>query len=169
MIPAVYQVMYRYSIKIVFPYLYLYAIKSAIAFDCKEFLLNSQLTNADGSPGKPLSVSAHTFLHTFNCSAIFLLCSVSAETLGHLRSLNTRRNKTSHESLTDLLKDNALQRGYKFRYDPPKDGNCMFHALTDQLKRVKSHNITHIKLRECLVQYLWKNPNLVSLGAVTSI
>ena len=42
-------------------------------------------------------------------------------------------------------------------------GNCMFYALSEQLNFVKGIKISHGELRQTIVQYLRKNPKLVSL------
>ena len=42
-------------------------------------------------------------------------------------------------------------------------GNCMFHALSEQLNLVKGIKISHKGLRQSIVQYLLNNPRLVSL------
>ena len=119
-------------------------------------------------------VSKCTYIaaYNINClsSLMSLLCLVSAETLALVKSLHSKERKSPYESLEDILKRNAQREGYQFGRDTPKDGNCMFHALADQLKRVKSHNITHINLRIELVQHLSENPNLViKSGGRTSI
>ena len=44
----------------------------------------------------------------------------------------------------------------------PASGNCMFYALTEQLKYAKGIDISHEKLRTTLVQFLRENRNLVS-------
>ena len=40
-------------------------------------------------------------------------------------------------------------------------GNCLFHALSEQLQSVKGIQISHEELRKTLVQFLNENPNLV--------
>ena len=40
-------------------------------------------------------------------------------------------------------------------------GNCLFHALSEQLQSVKGIQISHKELRQTLVQFLDENPNLV--------
>ena len=40
-------------------------------------------------------------------------------------------------------------------------GNCLFHALSEQLQSVKKIQISHEKLRQTLVKFLDENPNLV--------
>ena len=42
-------------------------------------------------------------------------------------------------------------------------GNCMFHALSEQLNLVKGIKISHGELRKSIVHYLLNNPRLVSL------
>ena len=46
--------------------------------------------------------------------------------------------------------------------DNEGSGNCMFHAVSDQLNLVKGIKISHKELRQSIVQYLRKNPKLVS-------
>ena len=41
-------------------------------------------------------------------------------------------------------------------------GNCMFHALSEQLNLVKGIKISHGELRQSIVKYLLNNPRLVS-------
>jgi len=45
--------------------------------------------------------------------------------------------------------------------DNEGSGNCMFHALSEQLHLVKGITISHEELRHSIVQYLRKNPKLV--------
>jgi len=45
--------------------------------------------------------------------------------------------------------------------DNEGSGNCMFHALSEQLNLMKGVTISHEKLRHSIVQYLRKNPKLV--------
>ena len=40
-------------------------------------------------------------------------------------------------------------------------GNCLFHALSEQLQTVKKIKISHDELRKTLVQYLKKNRETV--------
>ena len=41
-------------------------------------------------------------------------------------------------------------------------GNCLFHALSEQLKNGEKDPIPHDVVRETLVQYLRDNPKMVS-------
>lgn len=67
---------------------------------------------------------------------------------------------------SDLSKDleiAALGKGYKM-FPNQGQGNCLFHALSDQLEIVKGIKIEQSQLRRNLVQYLRDNPALVSFS-----
>ena len=68
-------------------------------------------------------------------------------------------------STTDLLAELekiVSDRGFVIS-ENEGSGNCMFHALSEQLNLVKGIKISHGELRRSIVQYLRKNPKLVSL------
>ena len=68
-------------------------------------------------------------------------------------------------SNTDLLAELekiASDKGFVIS-DNEGSGNCLFHALSEQLNLVKGIKISHGELRRSIVQYLRKNPKLVSL------
>ena len=70
------------------------------------------------------------------------------------------------QNKADLLKDlkiNASNKGFEI-IDNEGGGNCMFHALCDQLKYNKRLEIYHQELREKLVKYLWEHPKMVSVN-----
>ena len=46
--------------------------------------------------------------------------------------------------------------------DNPGSGNCMFHALSEQLQSVKEIQISETELRKKLVECLGNSPKLVS-------
>ena len=76
-----------------------------------------------------------------------------------------QRGLSKVSSNTDLLaelKKIALNKGFVIS-DNEGSGNCMFHALSEQLNLVKGIKISHGELRQSIVQYLRKNPKLVSL------
>ena len=52
-------------------------------------------------------------------------------------------------------------KGYRIS-DNQGSGNCMFHALSEQLETIKRIKIQHGKIRKSLVRYLTENPKLVS-------
>ena len=56
------------------------------------------------------------------------------------------------------LPRNALAHGYRTReVDIPYDGNCLFHAVEDQLKVLGVPGHTHESLRNLAVQELRSN------------
>ncbi|PFX12537.1 OTU domain-containing protein, partial [Stylophora pistillata] len=61
--------------------------------------------------------------------------------------------------LTLELKKIALDKGFRI-VDNEGSGNCMFFALSDQLEITMGIKIKHDELRQILVQYLRKNPQL---------
>ena len=76
-----------------------------------------------------------------------------------------QRNVSNVNSNTDPsseLKKIASDKGFVIS-DNEGSGNCMFHALSEQLNVVKGIEISHGELRQSIVQYLRKNPKLVSL------
>ena len=61
------------------------------------------------------------------------------------------------------LKVNASNKGFEI-VGNDGEGNCMFHALCDQLKFKKHPEISHQELRKELVKYLWEHPMMVSVN-----
>ena len=59
------------------------------------------------------------------------------------------------------LKKNAFDKGFRIS-DNPGQGNCMFYALSEQLKFVKRIQYSAAELRQELVQYLRQNPTQVN-------
>ena len=81
----------------------------------------------------------------------------------NLQQMQCDVNKVS--SNTDLLAELgkiASDKGFVIS-DNEGSGNCMFYALSEQLNSVKGIKISHGELRQSIVQYLRKNPKLVSL------
>ena len=68
---------------------------------------------------------------------------------------------TSDRNLLEELKKIASGKGFTIS-DNEGSGNCMFYALSEQLDLVKGIQILHEALRQRTVQYLEKNPTLVS-------
>ena len=53
------------------------------------------------------------------------------------------------------LAERVEMSGLKFRDTTPADGNCLFHAVSDQLKRVKSEKpYCHSELRALAISCL---------------
>ena len=76
-----------------------------------------------------------------------------------------QRDVSKVSSNTDLLAELekiASDKGFVIS-DNEGSGNCMFYALSEQLNFVKGIKISHGELRQSIVQYLRKNPKLVSL------
>jgi len=67
----------------------------------------------------------------------------------------------SKASLFVQLEKIASDKGFTIS-DNEGSGNCMFHALSEQLNLVKGIQISHAELRQRIVQYLKENPTLVS-------
>ena len=67
----------------------------------------------------------------------------------------------SRIDLSLALRNIASDRGFRMS-DNEGLGNCMFHALSEQLETVWGIKIPHGKLRQNLVQYLRNKPKLVS-------
>ena len=74
-----------------------------------------------------------------------------------LGASTVKNNTTLTEGLTTVVSDKCLRIS-----DNRGTGNCMFHALSEQLDTVRGIKIQHGQLRQSLVQYLRKNPKLVS-------
>ena len=62
--------------------------------------------------------------------------------------------------ITDRLIEAVLDMGLIVS-DNDGNGNCLFHALSEQLETVKKIKIPHDELRKTLVQYLKENPETV--------
>ena len=74
---------------------------------------------------------------------------------------DTRKIDSNTDPLVELEKI-ASGKGFVIS-DNEGSGNCMFHALSEQLNLVKGIKISHKGLRQSIVQYLLNNPRLVSL------
>ena len=76
---------------------------------------------------------------------------------------NLRRDAEQVSKKTNLPSDLTTivaNKGFVVS-DNQASGNCLFHALSEQLQSVKGIQISHKKLRKTLVQFLSENPNLV--------
>ena len=63
-----------------------------------------------------------------------------------------------------ILLQNITDSGLEVRsVDIPADGNCLFHAISDQLQRVKETPRTHSDLRAMAVEAL-KVPSTLGVG-----
>lgn len=59
------------------------------------------------------------------------------------------------------LRTIANEKGFRVS-DNPGEGDCMFYALSEQLKFAKEIQLSVAELRQEIVQYLQQNPKLVS-------
>ena len=79
-----------------------------------------------------------------------------------LQSLQCDAEQVSKKTnLPSYLREIAANKGF-FVSDNQASGDCLFHALSEQLQSVKGIQISHKELRKTLVQFLDENPNLVS-------
>ena len=94
---------------------------------------------------------------------IFFFLDLPGQMFVNLQQMQYDVSKVS--SNTDLfaeLEKIASDKGFVIS-DNEGSGNCMFHAVSEQLNLVKGIKISHGELRQSIVQYLRKNPKLVSL------
>ena len=97
-----------------------------------------------------------------NAPKIILLPGVLERTLQNLQRMQLCVSTVNdNTTFTEKLATIASDKGFRIS-DNQGSGNCMFHALSEQLEIVKRIKIQHGKLRESLVQYLRENPKLVS-------
>lgn len=76
--------------------------------------------------------------------------------LRHKQHLPLRKAKKA-------LQSNMRSLGLKFcNRRIPGDGNCLFHALSDQLKQHQMLRIRHLQLRKRIVDYMSEHPYIVS-------
>ena len=70
-------------------------------------------------------------------------------------------NATRMIDVSRKLDEIASDKGFTVS-DNERSGNCMFYSLSEQLDLVKGIQISHNALRQHIVQYLEKNPTMVS-------
>ena len=73
-------------------------------------------------------------------------------------SQHEQPRKLSLRSQKCQLQQNIDKAGLRLGLNVPKDGNCPFHAISDQLKRLKLHRYRHGELREKAVNQLRPQP-----------
>lgn len=72
------------------------------------------------------------------------------------------------QSMSKFAEDIA-KKGWVIRGETPADGNCCFHAISDQLKKVQSsQKIGHCELRSKVVKF-FDNLSQVSIRIMISI
>ncbi|XP_035689686.1 uncharacterized protein LOC118424981 [Branchiostoma floridae] len=87
--------------------------------------------------------------------------SQTSETFQKLKKLLTevRVEDDSQADTYTRLARHVVQSGLTFRDEVPKDGNCMFHAVADQLFRTEGRRVSHGELRKQVVDFLRQNPH----------
>ena len=97
-----------------------------------------------------------------NKSKIILLLGLLERTFQNLQGMQLCASTVNNDTtLTEELTTIVSDKGFRIS-DNQGSGNCMFHALSEQLEIVKGIKIQHGQLRQSLVQYLRENPKLVS-------
>ena len=93
---------------------------------------------------------------------IFFLLDLLGQMFTSLQQIQCDVSKISSNTdpLVELEKI-ASGKGFVISHNEGS-GNCMFHALSEQLNIVKGSKISHGELRQSIVQYLLNNPRLVS-------
>ena len=62
------------------------------------------------------------------------------------------------------LAEHIRSSGLQMRDEIPSDGNCLFHAIADQLERVGEKGFNHSNLRKLSVEILKNGVHGVSLS-----
>ena len=118
-----------------------------------------KLSPAKESP--KLSISMTTTPVLF-CFVFFVLYFSAWNVFPSLQNLRCDAEQVSKKTnLPSDLRTIAANKGFLVS-DNQASGNCLFHALSEQLQSVKGIQISHKELRKTLVQFLDENPNLVS-------
>ena len=66
---------------------------------------------------------------------------------------SSAENKTLQENEI-RLKEHISSSGLQSRKEIPKDGNCLFHAVADQMQRLGESGFNHASLRSLAVETL---------------
>ena len=70
-----------------------------------------------------------------------------------------KEDANQNESAKSKLDREVTNAGLSYRQPPtPKDGNCLFHAMSDQLTRMGKPSQTASQLRTAVVSFLRSNP-----------
>ena len=75
----------------------------------------------------------------------------------------TREAIKPHKTAKIALQSNLLRAGLRIRRRVPGDGNCLFHALCDQLKYYQLARMRHLDLRNKVIDYMKEKPYIVSI------
>ena len=100
------------------------------------------------------------------CKLLLDLPEQMFQTLQQMQHNASKLNSKTDPSVE--LKKIAAHKGFMIS-ENQGSGNCMFYALSEQLDLVKRIKISHKELRQSIVQYLRKNPQMVSLVLVNAV
>ena len=78
-----------------------------------------------------------------------------------IHDLQRMQSDPKKTGLSEDLQKIVSDKGFSI-CDNPGSGNCMFHALSEQLQSVKGIQISETELRKNLVECLGNFPKLVS-------
>ena len=122
-----------------------------------------KLITAIGSKKLSISMTTTPLQNNGKCDYKYLVFFFSAwNVFPSLQNLRCDAEQVSKKTnLPSDLRTIAANKGF-FVSDNQASGNCLFHALSEQLQSVKGIQISHKELRKTLVQFLEENPNLVS-------
>ena len=99
-------------------------------------------------------------IQTEYCLFLSFTDGVGYDALRLIGKLEAYRNADKTEPSLNLRKV-AFERGFVIS-DNQGEGNCMFFAISEQLKLIKGTKFSHEELRKNVVRYLKDNPTLVS-------
>ena len=121
-----------------------------------------KLITAIGSQKLSISMTTTPLQINGKCDYKYLFFFFSAwNVFPSLQNLRCDAEQVSKKTNLSDLRRIAANKGF-FVSDNQASGNCLFHALSEQLQSVKGIQISHKELRKTLVQFLNENPNLVS-------
>ena len=124
-----------------------------------------KLITAIGSQKLSISTTTTPLQNNGKCDHEYLFCFVffsAWNVVPSSQNLQCDAEQVSKKnSLTSDLRMIAANKVF-FVSDNQASGNCLFHALSEQLESVIGIQISHKELRKTLVQFLDENPNLVS-------
>ena len=124
-----------------------------------------KLITAIGSQQLSISTTTTPLQNNGKCDYKYLFCFVffsAWNVFPSLQNLQCDAEQVSKKNnLPSDLTTIAANKGF-FVSDNQASGNCLFHALSEQLESVIGIQISHKELRKTLVQFLDENPYLVS-------
>ena len=75
--------------------------------------------------------------------------------------INTLSQSQGQSVEKSQLQQNMERAGLILRRNVPTDGDCLFHAVSDQLKRLKLQRYRHRQLRQMCVDQIRSHPIIV--------